>query len=208
MSLIFNNKILQIRKSSLHPWLESSIALSIDIPCIGNSSIPSTSPFWKCCEINFPIPNPYCPTKTLSKKLNQAPCTICYTSKVKIPSKGTTVDTNNLQLGEHIHVDFAFYNMTYICGFTSMLTTVCPKTRMLWLFPTAYKWCPVCIIRFILTTLKNEQHPYKCVGVDEYGDLVNSSFSPTNLLMTSSSLWKLLVVMHHIPIEIMNYTIE
>ena len=44
-------------------------------------------------------------------------------------NKGISVDTSNLQLGELVHMDFAFYNVTYIHGFTSILTVVCEKTR-------------------------------------------------------------------------------
>ena len=74
-------------------------------------------------------------------------------------TKVTTVDTTKLQPGELIHVDLVFYNLTSICGFSSMITVVCSNTRMLWVFPTASKWAPVRIIRFILKTLKiNNTH--------------------------------------------------
>ena len=73
---------------------------------------------------------------------------------MKTPPKGTIVDKNNLQPGELIQTNFVFYNVTSIRGFTSMLTVVCENNRMLWLFPTASKQAPVCIIRFILTTFK------------------------------------------------------
>ena len=53
---------------------------------------------------------------------------------------------------------------------------------MLWVFPTASKWSPFPIIRFILTTLKNEHHPYNFLRVDEYGALENST-DITNLLV-------------------------
>ena len=50
--------------------------------------------------------------------------------------KGTTVDTTNLQSVELIHVYFAFYNMTPVYGFTSVLSVVFAKIRMIWEFPT------------------------------------------------------------------------
>ena len=56
--------------------------------------------------------------------------------------KGTTVDTNNLQSGELIHMDFALFNVTSIRGFNYMPTIFCEKTRMLWLFPTESKQAP------------------------------------------------------------------
>ena len=54
-------------------------------------------------------------------------------------SKGTPVDTTYFQSGELIDMKFAFYNVTSIQGFTSMLTLVYANTKMLWVFPTASK---------------------------------------------------------------------
>ena len=109
--------------------------------------------------------------KNYPKKINKSLCKIFYTAKMTTINKGTTVDTSNIQPGENFHMDFSFYNFSYIRGFTSILKVVCAKTRILWVFPTASKIDPVCIIRFILTTLLNEQHPCKRVIVDEDGSL-------------------------------------
>ena len=59
------------------------------------------------------------------------------------PPKGKTVDTTNIQPGEIIHMDFSFFNVNSIQGFTSMLTAVYEKTIMLWIFPTVPKIYPV-----------------------------------------------------------------
>ena len=120
--------------------------------------------------------------KNFPKQIHKAPCTICYTSKMTTINKGTTVNTINLQPGELMHMEFAFYNVTSIRGFTSMLTVVCAKTKMLWVSPTAPKRAPVRIIRFILKTLMNEQHPCKIIRVDEDISLENST-DVTNLLV-------------------------
>ena len=96
--------------------------------------------------------------------------------------KWTIVDKNNLQLEELIHMDFDFYNVTSIRGFTSMLPVVFANTRMLWLLPTESKLAPVRIISFILTTLNNEQHIWKRVRVDEYFALEKST-DTTNLIV-------------------------
>ena len=77
--------------------------------------------------------------KQFTKNLNQAPCKICYTEMMTTLSIGTTVDTNNLQPGELIHMDFSLYNMTSILVFTSIITVVFTNTRMLWILPIAYK---------------------------------------------------------------------
>ena len=79
-------------------------------------------------------------------------------------------------------MDFSFYNITPISGFTSMITVVCTKTRMVSVLPTASKISPVHIIRFILTIPMNEKHPYKHVRVD--GDNAwEKSTDVTNLLV-------------------------
>ena len=80
------------------------------------------------------------------KKINQAPFKICYTAKIIFFTKGTTVDTTSLQPGEPIHMYSILYNMNPITGFTSILTVVCAKTSMLWVFPTESKQYPIQII--------------------------------------------------------------
>ena len=87
--------------------------------------------------------------------------------KIKTINKDTTVDISNLQPGELIYMDFAFYNVTSIRGFASMLIFFCANTIMIWVFPTASKRAPVRIIRFILTTLMNDQRSCKHIRVDE-----------------------------------------
>ena len=96
-------------------------------------------------------------------------------------SKVTTVDTTNLQQGDYSH-GVSFCNVTFIHGFTSMITGVCAKNIMIWLFHTASKLAPVRIILSILTALNNEQHPCKFVRVDEDGTLkISTDF--TNFLV-------------------------
>ena len=85
-------------------------------------------------------------------------------------------------------MDLALYNVTYIRGFTSMLTVFYAKTRMLWEFPTLSKKSPVRIIRFILKTLNNEQHPCKFVRVYENGALEKSTYV-TNLIFDSFKIF-------------------
>ena len=55
-----------------------------------------------------------------------------------------------------MHMDFAFYNVTSIQGFTSMLTIVYENTKILWVFTASPKMFPVRIISFILKTPKNK----------------------------------------------------
>ena len=95
--------------------------------------------------------------KHYNRKLNQASCKICYKAKMKMFSKGTTVDTTKLQPQEITHMDFMFYNMTSIQEFTSMLTVFCANTIIIWLFLTAPSLSLIHIICFIRKTFENEQ---------------------------------------------------
>ena len=93
-----------------------------------------------------------CLPKHFPNKLNQGPCIICYTENMTDLTKGKK---QLIQItGEIIHMDFAFYNVTSIRGLSFIITAVCSNTRMLWVFINAPKQSTVCIICFILTTLK------------------------------------------------------
>ena len=60
--------------------------------------------------------------------------------------KGTTVDKTNLQPVELIHMDFAFYILTSVQVFASILAVLFVKTIMLWFFPISSKRSPLRII--------------------------------------------------------------
>ena len=105
------------------------------------------------------------------KKIHKSPFKICYVSKITTINKDTSVDTSNLQPGELVHMDFTLYNVNNILVFTSILTLVCTKTRIPWVFQTAPKRAPFQTIRFILTPLLNEKDPCKNLRVDEDSDL-------------------------------------
>ena len=69
-----------------------------------------------------------------------------------------------------------------------MINVVCAKTIMLWVSPTESKLDPVNIILSILTTFNNEQHPCKCVRVDEDVTLANST-DVTNFLVDDFNIY-------------------
>ena len=101
--------------------------------------------------------------------------------------KGTTVDTTNIQPVEPIHMEFAFYNVTPIKGFTYMMTSAFEKTRIIWVFNTAPKISPVRIVCLVFTTLKNKKHPCKCMTVNEDISLEKST-GGTKLLFYDFSI--------------------
>ena len=57
---------------------------------------------------------------------------------MKTLTKSKTIETNNLQQGVLIIMEFAFYNVNSIQGFTSMINVVRDKTRMIWVFITYF----------------------------------------------------------------------
>ncbi len=64
----------------------------------------------------------------------QDDCIICIEAKMRSENKGKTVDTEKLKIAELLHIDFKFFNITSLRGFTSILTIIDAKTRKLWVF--------------------------------------------------------------------------
>jgi len=77
--------------------------------------------------------------------------------------------------GQLLHVDFSFWNVVSLRGFTSLLSVIDGKERMLWNFPTASKRCPLQILDFLFAMLQHEGITVQCIRVDEDGALANSS---------------------------------
>ena len=144
--------------------------------------------------------------KRTPKKTNTTPCTICYTSKTTDSPKGETVETTYIHPGKILHMELACYNVTTIYGFTSIITVVCAKARLLWILPTASNKAPIRTIRFILTALNNEQRPWKRMRVDEDRSQENQHMLLTLLLMSLSYPCKLLVDIHHVSMGRMKVT--
>ena len=69
--------------------------------------------------------------KHCPNKIHKSPCTICYISNISTINKVTTVNTSNLHPGDLINMEFAFYKVTSIHGFTSIFTVVCENIIML-----------------------------------------------------------------------------
>ena len=55
--------------------------------------------------------------KKCPKKTTSTPFTFCYKPKTTILTRGTKVDTFNLQPGEFLYLELILYNITYIHGF-------------------------------------------------------------------------------------------
>ena len=107
----------------------------------------------------------------LSKETNCQTIHYLLSRKMTIFIKGATFDTEKLQTGEFLHLDFAFYNFTSIRAFTKIIIVVWPKTSMILVFQSTSKLELVIIIRFFLKKFKKEQHTWKHMRVEEDGAL-------------------------------------
>jgi hypothetical protein len=103
------------------------------------------------------------------------PCIICKTAKFTHPPKAKTTSYVLTRRGQLLHIDFSFWSIPSIRGFTSLLSIIDGKDRMLWTFPTANKRPPLAILDFFFTVLEKHNIPVCNVRVDEDGALANSS---------------------------------
>jgi len=110
--------------------------------------------------------------------LRKCPCVICITTKMVNPPKAKFTSTKLLCRGQLLHIDFSFWNLCSIRGFTSLLSVIDGKDRMLWNFPTTSKHVPLSILDYSFTMLDREGVTIENVRVDEDGALAkNSEFS-------------------------------
>jgi hypothetical protein len=69
----------------------------------------------------------------------QLPCPICTTTTFSHPSKMKESSTILTLRGQLLHMDFSFWNLISIRGFSSLLSIIDGKDRQLWNFPPASK---------------------------------------------------------------------
>jgi hypothetical protein len=50
------------------------------------------------------------------------------------PPKAKVSSYQPTKRGQLLHIDFSFWNVTSICGFSSLLSIIDGKDRMLWVF--------------------------------------------------------------------------
>ena len=74
-----------------------------------------------------------------------------------------------------LHVDFSFFDFESIRGFTSTFVAICPATSYPFGFPPRSKFAPLDILKFLVTTSRNDEKKVAFIQVDEYGLLERSS---------------------------------
>ena len=99
-------------------------------------------------------------------------CPICARGKMRVTNKGEVIDTNNYLPGQMLHIDFTFYEIVSIRGFTCVFIIVDAKTRRVWAFCTSSKRPPIHIMRFFLQQLKNIHRPTQFIRCDEGGEVI------------------------------------
>ena len=67
--------------------------------------------------------------------------------------------------------DFAFFNVESIRGFTSTFVAICSDTSHPFGFPSRSKRPPLDILKFLVTTLRNQDNKVAFIRVDEDGAL-------------------------------------
>jgi hypothetical protein len=80
-------------------------------------------------------------------------CPICALATLTCPPRGKFFDTSLLCRGQLLHLDFSFWDKVSLRGFTSVLSIIDAKTRMLWVFCTATKRPPLAVFDYFLHML-------------------------------------------------------
>ena len=97
----------------------------------------------------------------------EEPFPICLLTKAtKIP-RGPTTDVSKSPPGFMLQMDFDFFNVERIHGFTLIFVAICSDTSYPFGFPSRSKCPPLEIINFFVTTLINQDRKVVFVRVDE-----------------------------------------
>jgi hypothetical protein len=113
----------------------------------------------------------------LAKDLFQFDCTcfICALRKSDKLPKGKLVDKTLLAPFQRIHVDFSFFSVTSIRGFTSSLDVRCGSTSFPFAFPYKSKNPALDVLRYTIDTLRTQGFQVNFVRVDEDQGLARSA---------------------------------
>ena len=74
-----------------------------------------------------------------------------------------------------LHMGFAFFNVEIIRGLTSTFEDICYDTTYPFGFTYIIKRPPLEFLKFLVTTLMNQDNKVSFIRVDEYGALSRSS---------------------------------
>ena len=75
-----------------------------------------------------------------------------------------------------LQMDFAFFNVEIIRGFTSTFLAICSANSYPFGFPPRSNRPPLGVLIFIVTILRNQDKKVAFIRVDKYGALYRSSY--------------------------------
>lgn len=102
-------------------------------------------------------------------------CSICNKSKLQRLPRGKLTDVSLLPPFQRIHVDFQFFGIVSLRGYSAALTVVCTSTSYIFTYPTKSKSTPLQLIRWLITTFRSCGHNPTFVRVDEDSALAECS---------------------------------
>ena len=98
-------------------------------------------------------------------------CPICAKCKLTRLPRNPPLPVSMLRPGQMLQMDFGFYNVKSVRGFSSFLSVDCVQTKYSFAFCTRRKRSPIDIIRWILSTLSKLDKQVNFVRFDEGGEL-------------------------------------
>ena len=115
----------------------------------------------------------------------EEPYPICLLTKATKISRGPTTDVSKFAPGFMLQMDFEFFNVESIRGFTSTFVTICSANLYPFGFPSRSKRPPLDILTFLVATLINQDKKVTFIRVDEYLASAPSSSTLMNATVLS-----------------------
>ena len=118
-------------------------------------------------------------------------CPICDAAGATKLPRGPPIDTTELPVGTLWHLDFTFFNVTSIRGFTAVLVIVEATTRYLWFFPCRHKNAPIDLCLFFSAMSVDRAFPsvpFRVMKIEHSLATQNSAASCISPLGLSCSL--------------------
>ena len=105
----------------------------------------------------------------------EEPCPICLLTKANKIPRGPITDVSEFAPGFMLQMGFSFFNVEIIRGFTSTFVAICSATSYPFGFPSRSKRPSLGILKFVVTTLRNQDKKVAFIRVDEDGALARPS---------------------------------
>ena len=102
-------------------------------------------------------------------------CLVCCLTKATNISRGTITDVSEFAPGFMLKMDFSFFSVEIIRRFTSMFMAICSAISYPFWFTYRSKRPPLDILKFLVTTLRNQDKRVAFIRADEYEALARYS---------------------------------